>query len=150
MGRPGIARSVISPAPCSPSPSGYACRVRWLVDGNNLMGAHPDGWWRDRPAAQLRWARRVAAWCDTHDDPVVLLFDGAPDFDVLAQSLGNLRVEYAPRRGRDAADDRIVDLACDGTPDTVVVTADRGLLERLPPDIEREGPRTFASRLPER
>lgn len=77
----------------------------------------------------------------------MLLFDGAPDFDVLAESLGNLRVEYAARRGRDAADDRIVDLAHDGTPDTVVVTADRSLLERLPPDIQREGPRTFAARL---
>ncbi len=28
--------------------------ARWLVDGNNVMGARPDGWWRDRRAATRR------------------------------------------------------------------------------------------------
>lgn len=122
--------------------------MRWLIDGNNLMGAHPDGWWRDRPAAQARWAERIARWADTHADPVVLLFDGAPDPDVLAWSLGTLTVEYARRRGRDAADDRLAELARDGTPDTTLVTADRGLVERVPAAVRIEGPRAFAARLP--
>jgi len=24
--------------------------MRWIVDGDNVMGARPDGWWRDRAA----------------------------------------------------------------------------------------------------
>jgi rRNA-processing protein FCF1 len=28
--------------------------ARWLVDGNNVMGSRPDGWWRDRRAAMQR------------------------------------------------------------------------------------------------
>jgi hypothetical protein len=122
--------------------------MRWIVDGNNLMGAHPDGWWRDRRGAQLRWATRIAAWADAGGDPVVLLFDGAPDADVLCLSMGDLTIEYAQRRGPDAADDRIVLLARGGRPETVVVTADRGLIGRLPADVRVEGPRAFAARLP--
>jgi hypothetical protein len=25
-----------------------------IVDGNNVIGSRPDGWWRDRPAATRR------------------------------------------------------------------------------------------------
>jgi hypothetical protein len=34
---------------------------RWLVDGMNVIGARPDGWWRDRPGAQRRLAEKLAA-----------------------------------------------------------------------------------------
>ena len=25
--------------------------MRWVVDGNNVFGSRPDGWWNDRTAA---------------------------------------------------------------------------------------------------
>ena len=28
--------------------------MRWLVDGMNVIGSRPDGWWRDREAAKRR------------------------------------------------------------------------------------------------
>jgi hypothetical protein len=27
--------------------------MRWYVDGMNVIGTRPDGWWRDRDAAML-------------------------------------------------------------------------------------------------
>ena len=70
---------------------------------------------------------------------------------------GGVVVRYATRRGRDAADDRIVDLLADDAPeapeapdvpDTEVVTSDRALRAR----VERRGARvvgakTFLTRL---
>jgi len=102
----------------------------WLVDGNNVFGSRPDRWWNDPPAAKRRLAQHVAEWCRTHDDPVILVFDApvAPDTHGLAG--GNLTIEAATRRGRDAADDRIVELA-GGTDTPCVVTSDRGLRRRL-------------------
>lgn len=127
---------------------------RWFVDGNNVMGSRPDRWWNDRPAAQARLAQQVAEWCRGHAEPVVLVFDGAPVPAVTALGGGNLRVEYAPRRARNGADDHLVDLVVrrpDGASletvvpamTTTVVTADRGLVARLPAGTEIVGPRSF-------
>jgi hypothetical protein len=124
--------------------------VRWFVDGNNVMGAGADGWWNDPVAAAARLAASVATWCRTHDDPVVLVFDGRPEPSVSVAAGGNLAVAYATRTGRDAADDRIVELvdeAYAAEPDLVVVTSDKGLVDRLPPGVEVEGAGAFRTRL---
>ena len=34
---------------------------RLIVDGMNVLGSRPDGWWRDRAAAMERMTRRLAA-----------------------------------------------------------------------------------------
>ncbi len=31
----------------------------WIVDGNNVMGAVPDGWWHDRELAMQRLVDRL-------------------------------------------------------------------------------------------
>lgn len=124
--------------------------MRWFVDGNNVMGSVPDGWWNDPDAAAARLAQRVARWCRTHDDAVVLVFDGAPRASVSDAAGGNLEVDFAPRRGRDAADDRIVErveATYGDEPDLVVVSADRGLVARLPPGVAVERPGRFLRRL---
>lgn len=124
--------------------------VRWFVDGNNVVGSVPDGWWNDPVAASARLAQRIAHWCRTHDDEVVVVFDGAPREKVAAAGGGNLVVAFAERSGPDAADDRIVALVEDTyalEPDLVVVTADRGLVDRLPPGVVVERPRRFLARL---
>jgi predicted RNA-binding protein with PIN domain len=102
----------------------------WLIDGNNVFGSRPDGWWNDRPAATGRFAQRVAEWARTHDDAVIIVFDGPVGDETVRLGGGNLRIEVARRRGRDAADDRIVELASelDGVR---VVTSDKRLRDRV-------------------
>lgn len=102
----------------------------WLVDGNNVFGSRPDGWWNDPQAAKRRLAQRVAEWCRTHPDPVILVFDAPVAHDTLELAGGNMAIEVATRRGRDAADDHIVDRAR-GLGAPCVVTSDRGLRRRV-------------------
>jgi predicted RNA-binding protein with PIN domain len=113
-----------------------AARTFWLIDGNNVYGSRPDGWWNDRAAASGRFTQRVAEWCHTHSDAVTIVFDAPVPDSTLMLAGGNLAIEQAPRRGRNAADDHIVDLLERGDVDRVhrvnVVTSDKGLRQRLP------------------
>lgn len=108
------------------------------------MGSRPDGWWNDRVGAMERLTQQIAAWCWTHDDEVVLIFDGKTQPTVAQLGGGNLSVVFAERSARDAADDVIVHIAA---PPDRVVTADRGLRSRLVDGIETIGPKAFLSGL---
>lgn len=111
--------------------------MRYLIDGNNVFGARPDGWWNDRPGAMVRFTQRVAEWCRTHTDEVTIVFDQPVPAHAFELAGGNLQVIAAPRRGRNAADDHIVELAdsADDPADLTVVTSDRGLRERVPEGV---------------
>jgi predicted RNA-binding protein with PIN domain len=50
--------------------------TRWLVDGNNVMGSRPDGWWRDRPAAMQRLVSALDDLAAETGDEVAVVFDG--------------------------------------------------------------------------
>lgn len=120
--------------------------MHWFIDGNNVMGSRPDGWWNDPSAAKARLAHSVARWCRTHTDPVLLVFDRPEASGASREGGGNLRVEFAPRSGRDAADHHLVERVGDAyvtDTDLVVVTADRGLIDRLPPGVDTLGPGRF-------
>ena len=122
----------------------------WLVDGNNVMGAGADGWWNDPVAAATRLAQAVAEWASTHDDDVTLVFDGRREPLVAERGGGNLTVDFARRSGRDAADDRIIELVGEryaDEPSLTVVTSDKGLRTRLPPGVTVEGAGAFRGRL---
>lgn len=123
--------------------------ARWIIDGNNVMGSRPDGWWNDPLGAAERLTQTVAEWCRAHDDEVVLVFDGRPEQRLRQLAGGNLTVDFATRRGRNAADDRIAELAdADGEPRALtVVTSDRGLQDRLPEGVAVVGSGTFRRRL---
>ena len=125
--------------------------MRWIVDGNNVFGSRPDGWWNDRPAAAERFAQQVAEWCRTHGDPVTIVFDAPVASSTFELAGGNLEIVEAPRRGRDAADDHIVaivdsELETDAPAEQIaVVTSDRGLRRRLPVAVETVGAGRFLS-----
>jgi predicted RNA-binding protein with PIN domain len=122
--------------------------VTLIVDGNNVMGAAADGWWRDRPAAVRRLLARIVAYRAATGDAVVLALD-VPQPDLPAGDHDGVEVVYPARRGRDAADDRIVELldARPG-PDVTVVTSDRALAERVRARGARvTGAGSFLSRL---
>jgi len=102
--------------------------ARMIVDGNNVMGSRPDGWWRDRAGAARRLVEQIAAWAD---DDVLVVFDGrAPD---RFPAPPGVEVRFAERGGRDAADDVIAALVA-AHPDPAslrVVTSDAELARRV-------------------
>ncbi|MFD9400353.1 NTP pyrophosphohydrolase [Streptomyces sp. NPDC060011] len=114
-----------------------------IVDGANVVGSVPDGWWRDRRGAAERLRDGLAGLAEAgvpgRPGPleIVLVVEGA------ARGVGSVpgvRVDEAP--GSD--DDRIVELVA-GSPDRprLVVTADRELRRRVTErGAEVTGPRT--------
>jgi predicted RNA-binding protein with PIN domain len=122
--------------------------VRWLVDGANVVGARPDGWWRDRDGAGRRLVAALERWAEATGDRVAVVFDGRP-FAVEAERVD---VGWAERAGRDAADDVIAArAAADAEPATlVVVTSDAALAARVrDAGAEVHGAGAFRRRLEE-
>ena len=101
----------------------------WLVDGMNVIGSRPDGWWRDRTGATQRLLDALREFARDEDEVVVVLDAGPAEW---AGRDGAFEVAIAPRRGRDAADDEIAArLARDRDPASVsVVTSDAALAAR--------------------
>lgn len=104
--------------------------MRWLVDGMNVVGSRPDGWWRDRPAAMARLSDLLAAFATETGEPLTVVFDGRP-FDL--SHLARIEVDFAPGPGPDAADHEIAArVEADADPGSLrVVTSDRRLAERV-------------------
>ncbi len=105
--------------------------ARLIVDGMNVIGSRPDGWWRDRAAAARRIARRLEALAGASGDELTVVFDGRPGRGGPPERAEGepLRVLYARRGGRNAADERIAELVAeDPDPATLtVVTSDAAL-----------------------
>ena len=103
-----------------------------VIDGMNVIGSRPDGWWRDRDGAARRLLGRLQALAAATDDELTLVLDGRPLAEVPEGTYDGIDVRYARRPGRDAGDDRIVELL-EQLPHPVtvcVVTSDRALRER--------------------
>ena len=109
-----------------------------IVDGANVVGSRPDGWWRDRPGAARRLYEQLVA---APLDDVVLVLEGAARSGV-EERAGRVAVVHAAGSG----DDAIASLAASGC---TVVTADRGLAERVQAaGATVVGPRWLLGRLP--
>ena len=108
-------------------------RRRVIVDGNNVIGSRPDGWWRDRAGAQRRLVVALQNLADRSGDQVAVVLDGRPAADLPAGVHAGVLVAYAARGGRNAADDRIVEeVERDRDPASLtVVTSDRELARRV-------------------
>lgn len=118
--------------------------TRWLVDGMNVIGSRPGGWWRDRPRAM----RELVDELHGLDEPVTVVFDGEP-FEIATDD--EVEVRFARRRGRNAADDDIVALVAESAEPLRVVTSDSELAERVREHgAEVIGAGTFRGRLERR
>ncbi|MET9932479.1 MULTISPECIES: NTP pyrophosphohydrolase [unclassified Streptomyces] len=124
------------------NPEDPRLRPLLVVDGANVVGSVPDGWWRDRRGAAERLRDRLAATGGPADGPypgpyeIVLVVEGRARG---VASVPGVRVEEAPGSG----DDLIVALvrSVNGRP-CLVVTADRELRER----VREEGARCVGPR----
>src|SRR4051794_20182160 len=103
--------------------------MRWLVDGMNVVGSRPDGWWRDRRAAMRRLVGALERFAEETGDDVAVVFDGRP-FEL--EEGGRVEVGFAPG-GRNAADDTIAEwVGDDPHPGSLtVVTSDAELAARV-------------------
>ncbi|HEY7947955.1 MAG TPA: NYN domain-containing protein [Acidimicrobiales bacterium] len=123
--------------------------MAFIVDGMNVIGTRPDGWWRDRGAARERLVAEVARLGDIEGRATVV-FDGrAAAGEVERAAQAGVSIVFAPG-GPNAADDAIVEIVSvlDRPGDTTVVTSDRGLVERLGRfGVKIERAKTFRSRL---
>ncbi len=99
----------------------------------NVIGARPSGWWRDRDAAARQLLARLQRFAADSGEEVILVLDGRPLPDLPAGPHDGVQLLYARRRGRNAADDRIVEaIAADARPASLcVVTSDRELQRRV-------------------
>ena len=96
-----------------------------VVDGANVVGSRPDGWWRDRPGA----ARRLEEQLRAGDlGSVVLVLEGAARPGVPAGERDDVRTVHAKGSGDDAIVALVEELS---GANVVVVTADRGLRRRV-------------------
>ena len=103
--------------------------TRWIVDGMNVIGARPTGWWRDRPGAMRDLVEELEAFAGRGGCEVTVVLDGKP-FDLEGDGV---EVRFASRRGPNAADDDIASLVA-GDPEPgglSVVTSDRDLSRRV-------------------
>lgn len=123
--------------------------MRWLVDGMNVIGTRPDGWWQDRDAAMLRLVDLLERWASAEGDDVVVVFERKPSPPIRSSVI---EVAHAPRPRRDAADDEIMRrLQSEPAGSQVrVVTSDRWLADRARArGATVEGADSFRTRLEE-
>ena len=107
--------------------------VAWLVDGMNLIGSRPDGWWRDRDRAMRALVVELGGFAESSGDHVTVVFDTRPEGGIEEQPKHGVQVAFARRSGPDAADDEIVRRAAlEVEAGSIrVVTSDRELIRRL-------------------
>jgi predicted RNA-binding protein with PIN domain len=52
--------------------------MRWYIDGMNVIGTRPDGWWRDRDRAMAHLVDLLERWVAVEGEDVVVVFERAP------------------------------------------------------------------------
>ncbi len=110
--------------------------MRWIVDGMNVIGSRPDGWWKNRNRAMVtlvdkldRWASSSVASGDAVEN-VTVVFERPPSTDIRSSVI---EIAHAPRAAANSADDEIVRmLQADPRPGEIrVVTSDKVLIDRV-------------------
>jgi predicted RNA-binding protein with PIN domain len=104
--------------------------VRWIVDGMNVIGSRPDGWWKDRGRAMAALVDMLDRWASIQGGEVTVVFERPPSTAIPSSVV---EVAYAPRAAANSADDEIVRMIrADARPDEIqVVTSDKDLVNRV-------------------
>lgn len=100
-----------------------------VIDAANVVGARPDGWWKDRAAAASRLHDQVRD-ADLPDDEIVLVLEGAAKQGVPAGRSPGLRVVHAPKDGDSTIVAEVKRAHARGHR-VRVVTADRALIANV-------------------
>jgi predicted RNA-binding protein with PIN domain len=103
--------------------------MRWLIDGMNVIGTRPDGWWKDRHAAMVRFVDQLERWVALNGGEVTVVFERPPSPPIRSTVV---EVAHAPRPRPNSADGEIARrLEAEPDPTNVrVVTSDRSLADR--------------------
>jgi predicted RNA-binding protein with PIN domain len=104
--------------------------MRWIVDGMNVIGCRPDGWWKDRGGAMVTLVDSLDRWASAQGDTVTVVFERPPSTAITSSVI---EIAHAPKAAANSADDEIVRLVqADTRPDEIrVVTSDRTLTDRV-------------------
>lgn len=104
--------------------------MRWIVDAMNVIGARPDGWWRNRQAAMVALVHHLERWAATERQQVTVVFEHPTRW---ACESTVIRIAHAPTAAPNSADDEIVRLveADDHPGHITVVTSDATLVKRI-------------------
>jgi predicted RNA-binding protein with PIN domain len=119
----------------------------WLIDGMNVIGTRPDGWWKDRDAAMLRLVDMLERWAVIDGQEVTVVFERQPRPPIRSSVV---EVTHARKPRPNAADDEIIRrLNQVQEPANVrVVTSDRWLADRASAaGATVEGADSFRSRI---
>ncbi len=121
-----------------------------VVDAANVVGSHPDGWWKDRAGAARRLVDSVVAAVDAGRlvRPIVVVFKGAARAGVVEGSpAAGVDVVHAPGEG-DATIAEVARKGVSGDREVVVITADRALSSATSAaGAEVRGPRWLLERM---
>jgi predicted RNA-binding protein with PIN domain len=113
-----------------PGPRRIVGFVRWIVDGMNVIGTRPDGWWKNRRRAMIGLVDRLERWASTERNQVTVVFE-RPTSPPIRSSV--IEVGHAPKAAANSADDEIIRLVlADERPHEInVVTSDITLADRV-------------------
>ena len=107
-------------------------RTRVFVDGNNVMGPRPNGWWRDRAGAARRLVTEIIPLARGRGGDWTIVFNGIepPHMPFSPECFTVVNTVHGRR---DAADDRIVELVHEhpNREASLVYTSDAKLPTRL-------------------
>ena len=102
-----------------------------VIDAANVIGSRPTGWWRDRPGAAGRFVEQVRATAIAggFDPPATIVLEGQFRRGADESDQDGVVVVHALGEG----DDTIAAVATVAAAhdEAIVVTADRGLAERV-------------------
>jgi predicted RNA-binding protein with PIN domain len=103
--------------------------VRFFVDGMNVIGTRPDGWWRDRHGAMVALVDTLERWVARTGADVTVVFEQPPRPPIRSSLI---EITHAPKAGPDSGDHELIRLLrADERPSQVrVVTSDRFLGDR--------------------
>ena len=104
--------------------------TRWIVDGMNVIGSRPDGWWRDRGRAMAVLVNQLEQWASVEGDDVTVVFERPPSPPIDSSVI---TVAHSPKAAANSADDEIIRLVrADANPSDIrVATSDRARSERV-------------------